>query len=409
MLLILAICPAVLSSIFLLCQPLTFTSSFLWGLLNTYTLSKMLSNSQRHVLPRKHLLLKHTLLLFALTLLASNDARSTNKCRASYAIPPPLPSPSPHSIITVVVNTNFIPDLIALSSSLSLTNTTYPLTCLVSPLISERDVMLLTKYCTNVLMFDLISLPFSSYHKHFKWHRTFEMIKALNKINVWRINEMEMVSKVEQSHPLTKSLYLDSDCLVQHKVTNFTEFPELSACSGPPQSIINSGVMVFNPNITTFNKIVELLRSRRFPSGFGDQALIGQYFSDRGDVNILSDDWNFRTYLDKKHPTLLTESLILHFNGRLKPSSFDLNSSFLLRYLGKFIWGEHRVNTWLRMTRGIFERNSINSSCECFFVRLILFFCSLFSLVFFIVKRKQFVSSYKTRLLDDVQDHLHSL
>ncbi|KAL0222149.1 hypothetical protein RCL1_002003 [Eukaryota sp. TZLM3-RCL] len=184
-------------------------------------------------------------------------------------------------VVTLVTNRDFIPDVIALATSLHVTNRNTSLLCLVSKKIASKDQALLHRYCAEVKLFSPLKMTLSQKLKHLKWHRTGEMIMAVNKIQIWNLNE--------DSHEQLKKkcLYVDADCLAIRNLDKFKKMQELSAVKGPTKSIINSGVIAFEPSNTTFNKIIEFHASGKFPSGFGDQAVIGNFFKNKNKINFM--------------------------------------------------------------------------------------------------------------------------
>ncbi|KAL0246850.1 hypothetical protein GEMRC1_008056 [Eukaryota sp. GEM-RC1] len=221
-----------------------------------------------------------------LCLFSIESGRELNKCRSQFHSSNTVSIVPNNTALVTLTSGKFITDLIALSLSLEITNPQLPLICLVSSEFNPSDLNLLRKYCTSIKQFSHLQLSWWKYHRHFKWHRTLEMVEAVNKIQIWRLNELPVIDN--PMPPIDHCLYVDSDCIVQQSIEEkIPSLKELSAVTGPVKSKINSGVLGFQPSNDTFTELWNKWVSGSYPRGFGDQGLIGTHFYDQKRVNFI--------------------------------------------------------------------------------------------------------------------------
>mmetsp|Transcript_23483 Transcript_23483/g.58771 ORF Transcript_23483/g.58771 Transcript_23483/m.58771 type:complete len:379 (-) Transcript_23483:641-1777(-) len=137
----------------------------------------------------------------------------------------------------------------------------------------------------------------------------------------WNFTHLRLWQQVRFS----KLVYLDADVLLLRPADSLFDRPELSAAKnynsheGLLEPKFNAGVMVLEPSLETFDKLMELLKHpiAVTPTG-GNQEFFNYFFKDR--VNFLPVEFNCNFLIPEHHPSWipLNSIVIVHFT-RLKP------------------------------------------------------------------------------------------
>eukprot|EP01113_Clastostelium_recurvatum_P034201 TRINITY_DN460_c0_g2_i3.p1 TRINITY_DN460_c0_g2~~TRINITY_DN460_c0_g2_i3.p1 ORF type:complete len:454 (-),score=113.91 TRINITY_DN460_c0_g2_i3:72-1337(-) len=139
---------------------------------------------------------------------------------------------------------------------------------------------------------------------------------AWNKLRAWTFEEF------------TRLVFLDSDMMVRADITEMLSFPEFSTAPGQDEPCethhgINGGVLVFAPNKTVYNQLIEF--STSFPSHWraAEQELLGHFYLTlyRHRFHLISGLYNISLRTCKcLKPIVFTDHVkIIHFYSGPKP------------------------------------------------------------------------------------------
>ncbi len=109
-----------------------------------------------------------------------------------------------------------------------------------------------------------------------------------NKVPYW--NETMFKLHIFSLTEFDKLLYLDADMIIQKNIDHLFECPSLSAVAAgqsqnPTWTNINSGLLVFKPDLATYNKLIDAIEptvkeKQAKGQGYGDQDVLYQVFTD---------------------------------------------------------------------------------------------------------------------------------
>ncbi|XP_005189085.1 glycogenin-1 isoform X4 [Musca domestica] len=220
--------------------------------------------------------------------------------------------------VTLTTNDTYSLGALVLAHSLRRAGTVHQLAVLVTPGVSEsmreklKDVYNVVQEVNIMDSQDAANLALLSRP---------ELGITFTKLHCWRLVQFE------------KCVFLDSDTLVLQNCDELFEREEFSAApdvSWP--DCFNSGVFVFQPSQTTYDKIVEFaLKNGSFDGG--DQGLLNQYFADWATSDIkkrLPFLYNVTAYASYCYLPAFKQFRdkikILHFAGKMKPWLMHYNS-----------------------------------------------------------------------------------
>jgi len=177
----------------------------------------------------------------------------------------------------ILLDHGYVPGAIAWCHSIRDHGSDYPIILLVHESVSDSMVALLRSHPVDYFVrVPNIANPFfnsSADNKNFEG--------TFSKLNIWRLAEFE------------KIIFTDLDFIFMRNVDELFEKPALSAAPDScPNTIFNSGLMVLQPNLTTYHDMLHKLRLPAFKSyDAGDQGFLNLYFPNwnplRSDYNVL--------------------------------------------------------------------------------------------------------------------------
>ena len=229
-----------------------------------------------------------------------------------------------NAYITYVCSDNFIPGVVALYNSVRLSNCNHDFIVLVTDDVSEESRDILKQNDLKIVDADKIYYNGKNKDKILdRYGKVDQSWKMFTKINIWKQTEY------------SKLIYLDADTLVLKNIDELFEIDELGAVLGGSVMLnysgIEAGVLVTEPNIKTYNNIIDALESDSYDIKMSDQSFLNDYFSKHGIINSIPETFN-RMWKKNRNPG---GSSIFHFNGSkpwIEPSSLDYNSLSLWRH-----------------------------------------------------------------------------
>lgn len=164
------------------------------------------------------------------------------------------------SYVTFITNEKYLLGLDTLCKSLLLTKTKYPLS-IVIPADSSKEFEREVKehsYGANIILMERIKEKNEISNPNYKhWGDTFF------KLNVAKLTQFEKV------------VMLDLDLLILKNIDDLFDRPHMSACTSalikfPDWQYLNSGLMVIEPHLEFFNKLISNIENARNASKTGD-------------------------------------------------------------------------------------------------------------------------------------------
>lgn len=231
-----------------------------------------------------------------------------------------------NAYITLLSSRNYLPGVLALSNSLRIVKSAYPLVCTLSKDIDidvekdlERHGIRCIRLNENVVGSN--ANPEEQAFSH--WNFTFD------KLQVWGLEGFE------------KLIFLDSDMLVIRNIDHLFEKDAFSAvCAGKSYpgheswNTLNSGLVVINPNKKVKQALVDLIDPviQKFQAKnllVGDQDILHEYLPDWKDECRLHLDEGYNMFADyltwyiKNNGYAINGKgkpiYVIHFIGKLKP------------------------------------------------------------------------------------------
>ena len=233
-----------------------------------------------------------------------------------------------NAYITYVCSDNFIPGVVALYNSVRLSKCNHDFIVLVTDDVSKESRNTLKQNDLKIVDADKIYYNGKNKDKILdRYGKVDQSWKMFTKINIWKQTEY------------SKLIYLDADTLVLKNIDELFEIDELGAVLGGSVMLnysgIEAGVLVTEPNIKTYNNIIDALESDSYDIKMSDQSFLNDYFLKHGIINHIPETFN-RMWKKNRNPG---GSSIFHFNGSkpwIEPSSLDNNSLSLWRHFYEF-------------------------------------------------------------------------
>jgi alpha-N-acetylglucosamine transferase len=159
-----------------------------------------------------------------------------------------------NAYITYVCSDNFIPGVVALYNSVRLSDCNHDFIVLVTDDVSEESKDKLKQNDLKIVDADKIYYNGKNKDKILdRYGKVDQSWKMFTKINIWKQTEY------------SKLIYLDADTLVLKNIDELFEIDELGAVLGGSVMLnysgIEAGVLVTEPNIKTYNNIIDALES----------------------------------------------------------------------------------------------------------------------------------------------------
>lgn len=171
------------------------------------------------------------------------------------------------AFVTLVTNDSYAKGASVLASSLKRVGTSRKVVCMIIEGfgLSQHSILLLRRIFDQVVPISPIDSGDSA---GLALLGRPELGITFSKISAWSLVEYK------------KAVFLDADMLVLRNIDDLFERPELSAApdSGWPDCF-NSGLLVLEPDLDTYAKLVQFARERGSFDG-GDQGLLNAFFAD---------------------------------------------------------------------------------------------------------------------------------
>ncbi|KAL7672025.1 hypothetical protein ACOME3_006923 [Neoechinorhynchus agilis] len=168
------------------------------------------------------------------------------------------------AFVTLATNDTYSIAAIVLCQSIRLTGSHGKVCILITPEVSITMVNVLEQIFDRVKLVDMID---SEDTERLNILGRPELGCTYTKLHCWTFTEF------------SKCVFLDADILVLANIDDLFERDELSAVPdfGWPDCF-NSGLFVFNPNMNTFHKLMELVNKSRSYDG-ADQGILNLFFN----------------------------------------------------------------------------------------------------------------------------------
>lgn len=152
---------------------------------------------------------------------------------------------------------DYVCGAIALAQSIIQSNSARDLVLLHDKSLTDKSLKGLRAAGWKTKRISRIRSPFSRKDSYNEWN--------YSKLRVWQLNEYDRV------------IFIDADLLILKKIDKFFYFPQLSA-AGNDRSLFNSGIMVIEPSLCMFEKL--MLKSFKVASyNGGDQGFLNEIFT----------------------------------------------------------------------------------------------------------------------------------
>ena len=260
------------------------------------------------------------------------------------------------SYVAFITNEKYLLGLDTMCKSLLLSKTKYPLSVVVPKDSSDEFINIVKKhsYNANIVLMDRITNKNKISNPKYKhWGDTFF------KLNVARMIQFDKV------------VMIDLDLLILNNIDRLFEYPHMAACASalvkfPEWKYLNSGVLVVEPNLDFYNKLISNIDNAREASKTGD-------IGDQDVFNYLYPDWfnchelripeeynEFYRAVYRLAKTLKRgwkDIKVIHYWGILKP--WQLTKKELLKqYLINARYGRFDVNRCLSLYRKMMKKKT---------------------------------------------------
>jgi glycogenin glucosyltransferase len=170
---------------------------------------------------------------------------------------------SGEAFVTLATNDRYSYGAAVLGQSIRNTNTSRKIVVIITPAVSQPARRILSDVFDRVIQVDPLD---SSDPTHLALMSRPELGVTFTKLHCWNLSDY------------SKVVFLDADTLVLSNVDELFERAELSAAAdiGWPDCF-NSGVMVLEPNPTTFTSLLKFASDKGSFDG-ADQGLLNQFF-----------------------------------------------------------------------------------------------------------------------------------
>lgn len=230
-----------------------------------------------------------------------------------------------NTYVCVLSTDNYLDGALILNENLKCLQSKYPLLCLVNEKISEYTKSVLTYFGINYKIIKMIEYDSFSEENDY-WKYTFD------KLNIFSLIEYK------------KIVYLDLDLLLLKNVDHlFNEKHLTMAQDAPFYNGHNSGIMILEPNIDDYNKMIEYAsKCNNDGKKYSDQNIINECFDNIFSLPIeynkmvginsqlnryydFIDDNYILTNCVKDYSQFNNNPFIVHYIGKLKPFMVKCN------------------------------------------------------------------------------------
>jgi len=217
--------------------------------------------------------------------------------------------------VTICTNSNYTRGVLLLGKSLEKVKAQYPLLCVCSDTYEDIEILRRNKIKTKIIK-NTFTMDKSVQNENIKtgyshWNQT------MFKLNIFGLIEYE------------KIVYLDSDMIVLNNIDQLFDMPHMTGvCAGKlwmkHWRLINTGLMVIEPNIELFHKMQDLFTKSKikFP---GDEIVIQTFYSDWDNQKELqlTEHYNLLYHLanrySKYYGYVFEDIKVVHYVGFYKP------------------------------------------------------------------------------------------
>ena len=232
---------------------------------------------------------------------------------------------SKYAYVTLLLNSDYLPGVLALAQSISQTGSQLPLILLlskqnVSP--EVYDIIQKSKYFERIINVDPYLLETRNNFELADLLKRSDLSFTFTKLNAWKLTDYD------------KILYLDSDMLITENIEHlFNIWDKLgvndiiaSSDSGWPD-IFNSGLFLIKPSLDMFDKLLDFYRHHDSFDG-ADQGILNEYFNLQSHItggNWLRLPFTYNCTLNSNYEYLpamirFRDSIkVFHFIGLNKP------------------------------------------------------------------------------------------
>lgn len=209
-----------------------------------------------------------------------------------------------NAYISYTCSDSFVPGVIALYNSLRESNCNNDFLVMVTDDVSAEARQTLSSKNLQVVEVDKVYYNGKYKDKILdRYGKKDESWKMFTKLNIWKQTNYN------------KLIYLDADTIVLNNIDELFDVDELGAVLGGSQGLnyigIEAGVLVINPNLDTYNRLVEALESDVYDIKMSDQSFLNDYFTRIESINHIPEVYN-RLYKRNSNPT---GAKVFHFNS----------------------------------------------------------------------------------------------
>lgn len=211
---------------------------------------------------------------------------------------------------------NYLDGVLVLNENLKHLESKYPLLCLINEKISDYTKSILDYFDINYKIINMIEYNCFLGDKVY-WRYTFD------KLNIFSLTEYR------------KIVYLDLDLLILKNIDHlFNEQHLTMAQDYPFYNGHNSGIMILEPNINDYNKMIEYANKCNMEGkNYSDQNVINEYFDN---IHSLPIEYNkmVRVVVGLSRYYDFIEDNYTLKNGVIDYSQFN-NNPVIVHYIGK--------------------------------------------------------------------------
>ena len=202
-----------------------------------------------------------------------------------------------NAFVTYLCSDDFVPGVIALKKSLTLTGHTTQFVCMHTGNVSKDYVSEIQKNDISTICVEKV---YPTNTRDIKDRYRDDPWKMYTKLQLWNLDFETVV-------------YIDCDCLVVKNVESMFEMPELSAVRDAGYGGISAGVMVLKPSTDRFDSLVSVMNTHSYDDTYSDQSLTNYYFTEVvGSWNEIPVHYNTL----QKRTQISNETMVFHYNGQ---------------------------------------------------------------------------------------------
>ena len=258
-----------------------------------------------------------------------------------------------YTYVTLLSTDSYLMGVLLLAKSLREVDARYPLLAVCSNAVSEKTKRILKRYDMEyIVLEDAIKVDTTKYnvapgYEH--WNNT------LDKLYVFSLTDYDKV------------IFMDSDMMVVRNIDHLFDTPHMSAVvadvfNEPDLRQLNSGMMVFKPNMQDFEGMVNLWTSGKIKlPNAGDQDVIRAWFKDWENHPELRLPQGYNVfYSDCRNlvkPEQVDPVYVIHFIGPRKPWQVSIRAIYrrtkgnflriFLRQYAKWMYGMKIKNMFI--------------------------------------------------------------